>query len=134
MSKELFEKKPRWIGAPKICIYENRPAFKTEKEMKAFQDANNPSGSMLLKWECGICKHWHYQAAVPAPAGSSSGNARAFTPAEPQFRQDCPHPMNKTITQRNEKEKQAERTCGLCGKLLQVTKDEQPPQKRFGRA
>lgn len=71
---ELFESKPRWPGAPKICLAANLPAFATRKEMKTFQDAH--CGSALKQWECDACGCFHYDAKPHAPAGGSSGNER----------------------------------------------------------
>jgi hypothetical protein len=78
MADEIFESKPRWQGAPKICIAANLPAFATRKEMKAFQNAN--ASSAVAEWECDACGCFHYDAKPPAPAGSSSGNERRRFP------------------------------------------------------
>ncbi len=60
-SKKLFESKPRWIGAPKICIAENLPAFKDEKELGKFVETNSPGANISEKWKCDICGHWHFK-------------------------------------------------------------------------
>ena len=41
-SADVFEAKPRWEGAPKICAYESLLAFATEKDMSGFLSANSP--------------------------------------------------------------------------------------------
>jgi hypothetical protein len=71
---EIFESKPRWPGAPPICVAANLPAFATRKEMKAFQE--KIAGSALTDWECDACGCFHYEGKPHAPAGSSSGNER----------------------------------------------------------
>lgn len=86
MSVAIFEINPRWPDAPPICIYENLPAFKTEKELSNYKDSSNPLTSIYEKWKCEKCGCYHYLASGPAPAGASSGNARSFTPQVPQYR------------------------------------------------
>ena len=64
---EIFEPNPRWPGGPKICVYENLPAFETEKELFAF-NASCGGSSIMLKWQCAQCGCYHYHAAPPAPS------------------------------------------------------------------
>lgn len=60
MNLKLFETKPRWIGAPKICTYENLPSFKDIKSAKKFLEDQNPSASFLIYWLCIVCEHYHF--------------------------------------------------------------------------
>lgn len=83
-----FEAVPRWPGAPPICEYENLPAFKDEKQLNQFKEANSPATSIYEKWFCEKCEHWHFLASGPAPAGMSSGTGRAFTPTVPRYLQN----------------------------------------------
>lgn len=78
MNSNVQLEPPRWSGGPRICPYENLLAFETEKEIGRFCDDNCPSCSPYFKWKCGQCGHWHMLTSWPAPAGASSGNARAF--------------------------------------------------------
>jgi hypothetical protein len=42
-SKLKFETKPRWPGAPKICLFENLPSFPDKKAASKFIEMNHPS-------------------------------------------------------------------------------------------
>lgn len=72
----LFESKPRWPGGPRICLAENRPAFGTEAEARAFHEANGPGSRILRLWQCATCGLWHYTYKPRPPAGDSSGSSR----------------------------------------------------------
>lgn len=76
LKSPLFERLPRWPGAPDICIHANLPAFATEKELGAWQELNNP-GAKALNWQCNVCHHWHGWTWAPDPAGQSSGTTRS---------------------------------------------------------
>lgn len=84
-AEEIFEKKPRWPGAPKICIYENMLAFETEKELNAFNDTC-ASPQIVEKWICKACGCYHYVAKPTPPAGASSGTGREFKYNPPRYR------------------------------------------------
>lgn len=76
MSRKIFEPKPRWEGAPRICLYENAPAFKSEKEMGAYHTRYYPACPIYRKWLCPVCNGWHFFADEMPPAGGSSGTQR----------------------------------------------------------
>lgn len=73
---DLFEPKPRWLGAPKICLKENLPAFETWKKADAFHEANSPGSRYVRQWQCSFCDCWHYLAKPRPPSGDSSGSSR----------------------------------------------------------
>ena len=118
MSTQIFEKKPRFANCPPICLFENLPSFKTEKELSDWKEANAPGHTIVIKWLCKICNHFHY---IANPNQSSSGNPRAFVPRAPRFQRDCPH--IKTKTERNESGKCDEKICDECGKIIATIPD-----------
>lgn len=72
----VFEPKPRWPGAPKICIKENLPAFESEAKLKKY--ANElPAMSIVDTWKCEHCGWLHYHESMRPPSGSSAGKSRA---------------------------------------------------------
>lgn len=73
----LFEEKPRWPGAPPICIAANLPAFPSKSDLDAFLRRNGPSCKVVRAGVCGACNHWHAETIAPDPAGGSSGNGRS---------------------------------------------------------
>lgn len=74
---QIFEEKPRWPGAPKICLATNRMAFATKADMDNFRKAIAMDGYPPGKvWECNYCKHIHYEGATPCPSGHTSGTTR----------------------------------------------------------
>ena len=73
----LFEGKPRWPGAPPVCLAENRLAFKSVAELMDWRERNSPRCSIKKVWLCDVCKHWHHIGKAPDPAGSSSGTGRS---------------------------------------------------------
>jgi hypothetical protein len=73
--EQKFEEKPRWPGAPKICLHANLPAFLTWGDASAFNDSLG-SKAIQLKWNCWFCGYWHYWSKESAPAGQSSGTTR----------------------------------------------------------
>lgn len=80
---DLFESKPRWPGAPKICVFENLPAFEDDRALKAFNETCGDHG-VLLKWRCTSCGCLHFYADPPAPAGGSSGTKRVYVHPVPR--------------------------------------------------
>lgn len=76
LKSPLFERLPRWPGAPNICIHANLPAFATQPELTAWQELNNP-GAKAVNWQCNVCQHWHGWTWAPDPAGQSSGTTRS---------------------------------------------------------
>ena len=83
----IFESKPRWPGAAQICIFENLPAFATERALNSF-NATCGSRPIVEKWECQKCGCWHAILQPQAPAGDSSGGARTFSHNIPQYRRE----------------------------------------------
>jgi len=75
--KALFEKKPRWPGAPPICIAVNLPALDTLADLNSFLKKNGPACKVEQTWQCETCKKWHAKTQPPDPAGSSSGVGRS---------------------------------------------------------
>jgi hypothetical protein len=74
----VFELKPRWPGAPKICTFANLPAFETATAMLNY---NGLFGTKIdKKWKCKVCKGWHYLATPRSPSGDSSGHSRRSGP------------------------------------------------------
>lgn len=71
-----LDTKPRWAGAPPICLKENLPAFLTREKMNTFHARNSPSCSILRTWFCDYCQHWHMATRAPDPTGASSGTGR----------------------------------------------------------
>lgn len=51
----LFESKPRWDGAPKICLATNLPAFKDAKELEEYRRKRCPSSSVAHTFTCRTC-------------------------------------------------------------------------------
>lgn len=79
MSTELFEAKPRWKGAPPICIAANLMAFKTRSDLDEYRSSIGMEAYGFVKqpWKCEKCNHLHYVGKVPNPAGDSSGTGRS---------------------------------------------------------
>lgn len=75
--KDLFEAKPRWPGAPKMCLHANLPAFKTTKDWDQFHATNSPGNKVVRVWLCEVCEHWHAWTIACDPAGGSSGTGRS---------------------------------------------------------
>ena len=73
---ELFEPKPRWPGAPPICIAANLPAHQSEADLMKFHAANGPSCYLEYIGHCAFCGLWHARTSAPDPAGQSSGTTR----------------------------------------------------------
>jgi hypothetical protein len=86
MTDPAFEPKPRWPGGPHQCIYENLPAFATEAALAAF--AETCCSTIVEKWLCDVCGHWHYIGGAKAPSGASSGTGRAYRPPMPRYRRE----------------------------------------------
>jgi hypothetical protein len=74
---ELFEAKPRWPGAPPICIAANLPAFASRQAWDDFHAANSPGNRVVRVWRCDTCQHWHAHTIACDPSGSSSGTGRS---------------------------------------------------------
>lgn len=81
MSSCLFDP-PRWPDGPAICVYENLPAWKSEKEMLTV--CGSEGIVIKYKWRCPVCSSIHIIATYP-PSGASSGSARDFTPKPPRY-------------------------------------------------
>ena len=77
MSAEIFETKPRWPGAPPICIKYNLPAFESVEAFGKWESKNCPGGKTVLKWKCSACGMLHvWGVGYGDPAGGSSGTGR----------------------------------------------------------
>jgi hypothetical protein len=74
---QLFEAKPRWPGAPPICLHANLPAFETFDAWKDFYERNAPGCKVERTWLCDVCHHYHGWSIAPDPSGSSSGTGRS---------------------------------------------------------
>jgi len=74
--KQVFEAKPRWPGAPLICLKANLPAFETMPLLNAFLEENGPSCQVVKKGKCEFCGQYHAATIAPAPAGRTSGTSR----------------------------------------------------------
>lgn len=77
MSAAVFEEKPRWPGAPPICLVANLPAFPTKEEYWYWHERNGPGCKVLRVWFCKYCKHYHADTKAPSPSGDSSGTGRS---------------------------------------------------------
>lgn len=74
----LFEPKPRWPGAPPVCVAENRMAFKDQAALHAYRASIGMSAYPPAEvWRCGTCSHLHYVGVAPSPSGESSGTSRS---------------------------------------------------------
>ena len=74
---QVFESCERWLGAPKICLATNLPAFETPNELHTFHDRNSPRCHIEVADEpCGACGCWHCVSTAPSPSGDSSGTGR----------------------------------------------------------
>lgn len=73
----LFEAKPRWPGAPPICIATNRLAHKSKEAWQEFYDTNCPRLKIIKLWVCEVCGCWHSIGVAPDPSGDSSGTGRS---------------------------------------------------------
>lgn len=59
---EVFEPKPRWPGAPPLCIAENLFAFPSQAAISAFVERNCPGVDVEQTWECKACGQWHFRS------------------------------------------------------------------------
>jgi hypothetical protein len=76
-AKVLFEEKPRWPGAPKICIEKNLPAFETRTDLDTYMNRYAPTGFVIVRLgKCPACKRWHRWAIHEGPSGGSNGDTR----------------------------------------------------------
>lgn len=73
----VFEKKPRWPGAPPICEKANLPAFPSKEAYMHWHERNGPGCSVKRVWECDACGWYHADTVAPDPAGASSGTGRS---------------------------------------------------------
>jgi len=76
MNDLLFESKPRWPNAPKICLATNRPGFPDEASLALYIAKNCPAVRVVRKGRCGVCGMLHFIGRAPAPSGDSSGSSR----------------------------------------------------------
>jgi len=51
-----FETKPRWKGAPLICLKERLPAFETKADYEKWR---MPGINVKRIWKCSFCKYYH---------------------------------------------------------------------------
>ena len=64
----IFEPKPRWTGAPRMCELSNLPSFETQKDAITFHEKSCGLSTLIVfAWLCDWCKGWHYWAEAPAP-------------------------------------------------------------------
>ena len=73
---EAFEQKPRWPGAPPICIRANLLAFESSAAMMKWIDDKIGPYIVQLKWQCSACRMWHNWGHGIGPSGGSSGTKR----------------------------------------------------------
>ena len=66
----VFEPKPRWKGAPKVCTATNLLAHDSEKTLKKFLATCGGSMSVEKQWVCEACGKVHVECYA---ANSSSG-------------------------------------------------------------
>jgi hypothetical protein len=64
MNAALFEPKPRWPGAPPICLETNLPAFPTMKALDAYLTKYSPRAKVKRKGKCKTCDHYHADATI----------------------------------------------------------------------
>jgi len=76
MKKSPFEEKPRWPGAPLICLEARLPAFETKEAYNYWHERNGPGVHVKRIWKCPFCKYYHADTVGPSPAGDSSGTGR----------------------------------------------------------
>ncbi len=62
----LFEEKPRWPGAPLICLEANLPAFENMDALLDFQLRNGEGGNIhrSAPYVCQFCGWLHYESRV----------------------------------------------------------------------
>ncbi|MDE2098708.1 MAG: hypothetical protein KGL39_15750 [Patescibacteria group bacterium] len=89
MSEPIFEPTPRWADGPRICTYENLPAFATEADLNDFKAASCPAATLIEKWMCRRCYCWHFIAAPPVPAGATTGCAREYVAPVPRYKREA---------------------------------------------
>lgn len=77
VSAPLFEDKPRWPGAPRVCLATNMLAFETLAAWEKFHRENGPSCKVRRVWRCETCGRYHADTVAPDPAGGSSGTGRS---------------------------------------------------------
>lgn len=78
MPQEKFEAKPRWVGAPPICLHTNLMAFDDPSDFYKFESRNCPGNKTVMKWKCSKCNKFHFWGVGAGdPAGSSSGTGRS---------------------------------------------------------
>ena len=70
---------PRWVGGPHICSIVNLPAFETEREAQAFNDAHGHL-PVMVRWRCKACGGWHHWTTAPT---DSNGAYKAGAEAVP---------------------------------------------------
>lgn len=75
--KPVFEAKPRWPGAPPICLKARLPAFLTREDYNRWHERNGPGCTVKRVWKCDYCQHWHADTVAPDPTGGSSGTGRS---------------------------------------------------------
>jgi len=56
---ETLDTKPRFKGAPPLCLKHNLPAFVTADAMEEFLKETGPSVKVRKKWLCDFCSHYH---------------------------------------------------------------------------
>lgn len=85
MSGKIFENRIWWPSIPKapvilkVCLFENLPAFKTEKELGKYHETKCPSCAIYRKWKCPVCNGYHALTKEMPGSGGSSGNQRPNT-------------------------------------------------------
>lgn len=73
---KIFEAKPRWPGAPPVCLKTNMLAFDSAKDIAKFQAENAPGCHTDSIVECDFCHKFHWSNHLRAPSGESSGTGR----------------------------------------------------------
>ena len=76
LPKPVFELKPRWAGAPPICLKARLPAFPTKEAYQYWHERNGPGVIVKRVWLCDWCNHYHADTVAPSPSGDSSGTGR----------------------------------------------------------
>jgi len=76
MKTAVFESKPRWPGAPPICLTARLPSFPTKAAYQDWHERNGPRCIVKKVWLCDACQHYHATTLAPNPSGDSSGTGR----------------------------------------------------------
>lgn len=79
----------RWPGGPKICPFENLPAFTTLKDAKKFEDSLGVM-HVVRTWRCPKCGCVHFIADTNH---NTSGTARVLEHAKQRYEREQLKPL-----------------------------------------